>query len=513
MEARHVFSSSCVILGLFIAIVHGAHFEFSDGQQPCILLDIDATFDLSMGTQMADPFSIEGANKTASQSLCGSETTSALLSLRLFPTDEPLKINFRRDESTQSVSMSVVLTLDPPKHFENASEIVPFELEDSLDLPIGMINMSFKCNSQQEMVFNQDPGYSMSMKITNLHVQAYDIENGTFSPAIECDQDFATTDQTTTPTPASTMEEQTTEPINPTTTMKTETTPETPATIVPETTTPETNATSPEPEPETTTPTPEQETTTPEPVPTTTPKLIPKYEVKDGDKVCVLVQGEIKFNINYERNDNKTDTQNIPLPEDAKVTGQCNYNGTNTTQEFKVSFFNDKWSFSAFISQDEENLLKSSGSLLQDLKAEPSYSWKKIQLTYVVDTEHFDEPKESDIGKEQTVIKNEDQGVFRASDEGSYKCNTVETVELDEEVSMDLENFQYKAFGTDESADFPNNDVSECAADKGGDDDDDDDHTVAIVLGSVFGGLAFIILIVVIGVCVKRRKQRDYEVM
>ncbi|XP_053403293.1 uncharacterized protein LOC123555152 isoform X2 [Mercenaria mercenaria] len=472
---------------------------------------------------MADPFSIEGAKTTASKSLCGSDTRSALLSLSLFPSNEQLKITLRREPNTQAVSMSVVLTLDPVKHFENASDIPAFELEDSGDILAGMTNMSYKCNSQQEMFFNQDPGYSMTMKVTNLHVQAYNIENGTFSPAKECDQDLTTTSPTTTPTPSPTTEEQTTVSTSPTTTIEKETTPETPATIVPETTTPETpativpetttlNATSPEPEPETTTPTPEPETTTPEPVQTTTPEIIPKYEVKDGDTVCVVVQGKIKFNINYERNDNQTGSKSINLPENAKVSGQCKYDGSNTTQEFKVSFFDDNWSFSALISQDVENLFKSSELLLRDLKGEPSYSWKRVELIYVVDNS-FPDAKASEIGQRKNVTKDESEGVFRASGDGSYKCNTRETLELPEGISMDLGNFQYKAFGTDSSGNFTNNDVSECAADKGDDDDDDDDHTVAIVLGSVFGGLAFILLIVVIGFCVKKRKQRDYEVM
>jgi hypothetical protein len=55
--------------------------------------------------------------------------------------------------------------------------------------------------------------------------------------------------------------------------------------------------------------------------------------------------------------------------------------------------------------------------------------------------------------------------------------------------------------------------VTACPKDKPDDDDDDDDDTVAIVLGSVFGGLAFIILVVAIGVFAKRRRHKNYEVM
>ena len=36
----------------FIFSVQSASFQFSDGEQTCILLDIDASFDLSMGEQV-----------------------------------------------------------------------------------------------------------------------------------------------------------------------------------------------------------------------------------------------------------------------------------------------------------------------------------------------------------------------------------------------------------------------------------------------------------------------------
>lgn len=130
--------------------------------------------------QTAAPFSIDGANVTSGSSLCGTGTNAAILSLSLFPSNEPLRINFRRELDLQTVYMSVVLNLDPTKHFENASGILPFELENSYDLPIGLTNSSYKCSSEEQMFFNQDPGFSMTMKITNLQVQAYNVVDGKY---------------------------------------------------------------------------------------------------------------------------------------------------------------------------------------------------------------------------------------------------------------------------------------------------------------------------------------------
>jgi hypothetical protein len=116
----------------------------------------------------------------------------------------------------------------------------------------------------------------------------------TFS-ALECSQDDFTTVPTTAP------------PDEPTTTSKAPktTTPERPNTVVSETTitvNPIDNCTS--SEPETMSPSNEPETTTKEVIKTTTSiRNIPKYVVKDGDIVCIVIQGNIRFDILYERND------------------------------------------------------------------------------------------------------------------------------------------------------------------------------------------------------------------
>ena len=58
---------------------------------------------------------------------------------------------------------------------------------------------------------------------------------------------------------------------------------------------------------------------------------------------------------------------------------------------------------------------------------------------------------------EQKNIKKDDANDFRANVDGSYKCSTGESIQLEEDVTVDLANFKYKAFNTDDSGNFTAN--------------------------------------------------------
>lgn len=78
----------------------------------------------------------------------------------------------------------------------------------------------------------------------------------------------------------------------------------------------------------------------------------------------------------------------IQIPANATVTGKCSYNGTNTTQQIVLSFY-DGWSFEIIIGMAEEQEINGR-RLLADAQ---SYSWQEIKLTYKLD-EHFENPAE-----------------------------------------------------------------------------------------------------------------------
>lgn len=130
---------------------------------------------------MAPLFDLEGATVYLNKSLCGTEKYAAVLTVNIFPSNERLAFKFVRRNN--QVEMSVVLDVIPGKHFVDHNTTIGFEMEDGGNLQIGALSTtSFMCKSAQNMIFDRDEPYNMTMKITNLQVQAYNVEGNTFGP-------------------------------------------------------------------------------------------------------------------------------------------------------------------------------------------------------------------------------------------------------------------------------------------------------------------------------------------
>ena len=76
--------------------------------------------------------------------------------------------------------METILMLDASKHFENDTT-APFELQTGTKQAVGQMDRSFMCSSVT-LEFDQDAPFFMTMKISKLHVQAFGVDNDTFSP-------------------------------------------------------------------------------------------------------------------------------------------------------------------------------------------------------------------------------------------------------------------------------------------------------------------------------------------
>lgn len=499
------------ICGL-ILYVECEFFKFEDNNnKTCILLKIDASFNLTYrdgnDTQKADLFDLDGAEVVEDSSECG-VTFNPILMVRLFPSREKLKFTFEKAKNGR-IYMRVDLYVEPAKHLKNMNDTSPFEMTDSSDLLVGYVsksNHSYRCQATEQLFFTRNAPFAMTMNISNLHVQAYNIADDDFGPVIECDQDIMTTQPTLTTSVTEPSNESTTEtpatstiePVPETSTFV----PDNMTTIFPETTTEPAVTTTTEHTPESTTE-PHTETVVTSLPTTSGPRPdVPKYTVRKGDSVCIVLQGDFSFEIKYQKKDTTIATAKVEVPYNAVVNGTCRLNNSDTEQEINLQFNQASWSLGIIVAK--ENSMAKVVSR-QTNSAGSAYSWKRVKLSYMVDG-HFEDAK--DEGKNITIETDID--TYKADIMGSYKCRVEQSLNIGKEndVKMVFSKMQYRAFGTTASSNFPSNDVTECDADDKKD-KGVDNKTLTIVLVCVFGGLAIIILVV--GVIWYQRKRRRHS--
>ncbi|XP_060593831.1 uncharacterized protein LOC132748278 isoform X2 [Ruditapes philippinarum] len=499
----------------FFLCVNSEHFEFGDKGTACILLDIDASFNLTYndGTtfEAADIFDLNGATVVDRSSLCSDSLfkNNSLLMVSLFPSGEHVEFSFRRQFG--DILMHVALFLNPGKHFMNINNTLPVEMKDYMGLNVGKMtssNNSFECHTAQDLHFRFNAPFDMTMTISNITVQAYSVTNSTFGPAKECKQDLMTTtepsDITTVTEPRQTTSEPSeittaTEPRQTTTEpsdITTATEPRQTTTFEPDSTTWHSHTTEPpmktstEPNVDTTeSHTTSSATTVPittKPRPTTRPKFI----VKNNGTVCIVIEGFIMFDIPYKKKDNTNGiSSNITVPNDADIKGNCHLN--TSAQEITITFFDASWVLDIII-------MKGVGLEVGDrLEGDGNtYTWNKLNLSYTVDS-HF--PEAENPESKESVTTSGAIANLKVNTDGSFKCNAEEDINVDKDTRMKLSDLQYRAFGKTGTSDFTNNDVTECAADhhpSGGGGGGDGNGKLGIILGCVFGGLAVIILVV-----------------
>ncbi|WAR27930.1 hypothetical protein MAR_013634 [Mya arenaria] len=159
---------------------------------------MDATFNLTMAgiKTQTSMFSLESA--TVDKGACKCQEylqTTPSISLMMFPSGDILQVRF--PESTfqpfhaEKVSMSPFFFMNPHKHFKTSGGPNITELTTG-DIPIGDRGNSYTCMSSQNVPYERNQPYHMTMTITNLHVQAYDIQEGKLSPATTCSTDMST---------------------------------------------------------------------------------------------------------------------------------------------------------------------------------------------------------------------------------------------------------------------------------------------------------------------------------
>nr|KAG5697908.1 hypothetical protein BaRGS_026846 [Batillaria attramentaria] len=304
-------------------------------------------------------------------------------------------------------------------------------------------------------VTNDNYTYTMTQAITNLQVQAFNLEaNGTFSPSEECAGNTTTAATTT----------------------------ETNTTMAPGNTTEVTT------EPATTTEPPVTTTLPPPSKPNT-------YTVNGNNETCIVFQATIIFNnFTYEKKDNTTGTVNdIFIPynsSDVQYSGNCG-DENSTTQTLNITF-NTDWQLTL-------TFAKGAAEDASQLGASDKYSLRDIDLTY--NTTSFPDVKTAgQVKVNATNLKN----YLTGSAGGSYRCDTNLPQSLSNGVVFETRDLQYKAFNTDNDTTFSSDNVSECPG------DDESNSIVPIAVGAALAGLVVIVLIAYL-IGRRRSKRQGYE--
>ncbi|KAL5004540.1 hypothetical protein ScPMuIL_017996 [Solemya velum] len=240
--------------------------------------------------------------------------------------------------------------------------------------------------------------------------------------------------------------------------------------------------------------TPKPATTTPMPPPTTTPLPKPpveNYMVSEDGVNCIVLKARLQYDVTYITTDkDKAKTVKINVLNDTEVSGSCNY--SKSVQELTIK---DKdWEMSFFF--------HSTGKGLQVTADNTKFYLGNVSFSYTLNDDLFPNAKQK--GANFTASKdNMDKSTFEANEGGSYKCNTDRKVDIGGNVTLHITDFQYRAFGKDNSTSVGGNGVTECT---------DDSKTNSIVPIAVGAALAALVVIVLIAYLIgRRRRNKGYE--
>lgn len=282
-----------------IALVSALDWNFTPQGQttPCIKV----TWDVTKMELIEFPPSDEGEKKAidpTSGTVDASSQCGSLLKLN-FVDDVSMSLIFL--QSNNMVTMDGTLTFIPSKvfgkpEFQNTTATLLLEG----NLPLSANDKSFTCNSPITLTFTNataSDNYRLNVEVANTQIQAVGITNGAFSEGVPCQADASngtvTTEAATTVGPNSTVV--TTEPPS------------------------SANATTEKP----TTEKPTSEKPTTEAPTTAPPSTATKYYYPNATDPCVIVAGDFKLDVTYDKKDNSTGNVLVVVPADVTTGGSC----------------------------------------------------------------------------------------------------------------------------------------------------------------------------------------------
>lgn len=469
------------VLFLLVTFVYVSAIEFklTKNGNTCILFNAanSSQIKISNGTS-EKTFRFDAASVDQGNSDC--TTPQLWLS---FPNNVKGKFLFRKNAPNNSTFVDILVQFVPSAVFTGDSDTGIKVADDTSNKMSPPYLKSYECTAEESIGFNRPDNYTVDMMVSNVRLQAFDVQSGQFSDASICAADMTTVPTTEPTTQPQTTEKPTTEHNNGTTNSTTEPTTQ-PSNGTSEHTTEHSNVTTAGP------------TTTPL-VPTTTAPNPPlnKFELRNGNDTCIIFHAGISFKISYDKTDNKTAVATINLPNATQIDqGRSTCNGTSNSQSLSLDFFNG-WKLSMkFGLENKVTML---------VKADnEKYSLQTVTLTYVIDTTRF--PDAAKAGETVTVTTQMPVSTLEAT--GSYKCQKDVTLNLNatdsnHPISMNTQNLQYEAFHTGSFTGF--DDATECPLDT------ESNSIVPIAVGAALAGLVIIVLIAyLIG---RKRSRGGYE--
>lgn len=460
--------SAILILGCSAADI-----RYPNATDPCIMIDMNSNITLKFigndGSSLKSESVLdEGSEATGECAIPngGSSNVDFIISSGVKGT-----MHFQFTKSADSkVKMDIGLTFNGDSIFKNGDN-TPITIPDGGSINMGPDTKSYTCSGQRNLTFaavNTTKGqYELTMSVSSMHIQGFNVENNTFSEAIDC----SAIDQTTV-APAKSSEAPTTEPA-PVTTQ---------------------NATTPSPSNDTSTEGPTTQpsvttnhagtstslapTTPAMPTPAPGSPVVNTYSAKGVNGTCILMKAGIEFVVPYIGKDgNKTKTLGINglNTNETKFSGDCN--GKNQTQTLTVTFY------------------ETSSMVMTFAMAKDNYYLSKVDLSIDLQKELFPDAKTPGIVSDSQSFTSE----FEASTTGSYKCNDNTKLTLNKGFQMSLMNLQYAAFQKN-ITEFSSSGITECPA---------DDNTNSVVPIAVGAALAALVVIVLIAYLIGRRRSRQ----
>lgn len=266
-------------------------------QNPCILIDVTANNSLSWEEGPGEEHFIPNWNFTDSEVVDGNCNGSSPFLEVLWKVDNgTMRFDFMNASSMVNVQMT--LAFDPEIVFkgfnntDNSTATIPTILKTTAHT-----DRAFKCDSPEELKGSSTSGnntYKMTLRLSDVKIQGFEVENGTYSEFEECGQD-TTTHMTTHST-----EEPTTGTVPPTAK------PTTPTTVT-------LNAT-------------------------------------DNGTTCAVLRGELTLQISYELDKGGNKETSVFVPSDVKSEGVCLKSNETLTATFGVG-----WMLNFVFSGDKDN--------------------------------------------------------------------------------------------------------------------------------------------------------------